>query len=99
MEHPKEWRVENGTFIGFVLIDLPPIEQPGKMAQKGGDGWLPFAQDLRVINGIKQRKPDDPTMCCLYHNDSFAATVNCSFEELLPHWLRTRSVFDERVIE
>lgn len=95
-ERTKEWRVENGVFIGQVLVDAEPVSQPGKMAQKGGDAWIPLAMDLRVINSIKQRKPDDDgnCNCCLYHNDAFVATVNCSFADLLPHFLSTRNYFD-----
>lgn len=93
-ERSNEWSIQNGTFVGQVLCDAEPVHEPGKMARKGGDAWLRFAIDLRDINHIKQRKPDDDGNCCLYHNDVFVATVNCSFAELLPHWLKWRHLYD-----
>lgn len=95
MNRTNVWRVENGAFIGQVLVDAPPVQEPGKLPSKGGDAWIAFAQDLRAINSIKQRKPEDDGNCCLYHNDTFVATVNCSFHDLLPEWLKVRHLFDE----
>jgi hypothetical protein len=95
MIRTNEWRVENGAFIGQVLVEAEPIQEAGKMARKGGDAWISYAQDLRVINGIKQRKPEDDGNCCLYHNDSFVATVNCSFKDLLPFWVDVRNLYDD----
>ena len=90
----SDWTVDNHTFIGKVLVDLEPEVNGMGVKQKPKDGWLQFAIDLRHVNNIKQRKPDD-TRAVLYHNGEFVAVVNADFADLLPHFVASRSVFDE----
>lgn len=93
-DQPKEYRVESHAFIGYVLVDMPA--QPGRMGmpQKPQSGWMKHAIDLRAINSIKEHHFDHPERTALYHNDAFVCAVNCPYDELLPHWLAARSLFD-----
>ncbi len=94
MEQPKEYRIDNGCFVGFVLVEMPPETNAMGMKQKPEDGWMPFAIDLREVNEIRQADHDNPDRTSLYHNGSFIGCVNVSFPELLPHWSARRHVYE-----
>lgn len=94
---PEKWDVRNGAFIGFTLVSREDKEAGGGM-KRMKDDWMPWAVDLRVINAIKQYGFDqeDSGYTALYHSGRFVGCVNVSYDELLPCWLATRDLFDEK---
>lgn len=94
-DQSKDWRVENHTFVGHVLVDLPAETNAMGMKQKPQVGWLPFAHDLRQITCIRQRDTKHPEQTSFEHNGAFVGNVNAAFGDLLPEWLKARSTFDE----
>lgn len=96
MSTPKEWRVENGAFIGYVLVMGKAERKAFGVPDKAQDDWLPFAHDLRSIDSLKQPTHDDPDTTALYHGNTYVGTVNAKMPELLKHWLRVRHVFEQQ---
>ena len=91
---PDRWRVENHTFIGYVLVNREDTEAKGAMKRRVLD-WILYAMDLRPINSIRVSDHLNIGHTDLSHNGTCVATVNAPFDELLPHFLAARSVFDE----
>lgn len=95
-EVPKEWRFENGAFIGHVLVSREVNPSPTGMKTKVDD-WMPFAFDLRHAHCLKQYSFEEPFLTALYHNNEFIGCVNVRFTDLMPEWLKARSVYDEPI--
>lgn len=97
-EAPKEWRVDNGAFVGFtcVLREMPGTAVPGKMLATKQEDWLPYACDLRAVNEMKVRGFDDEeaSQTSLYHNGTLIAMVNAPFSSLIDHWISMRHLYD-----
>lgn len=95
---PKDWRVENGAFIGYLLVSIEVKGTGNRIGMKRvSDGWLAYCCDLRQIHEMKRRglEGDDINMTCLYHSGTLVAVVNTPIEELTPEWIKTRHLYDE----
>lgn len=94
-ERPTDWSVDNGAFIGYILVGIPQLI-PGGMA-RNVDGWLAYCCDLRAVNEMKRRgtEGDEMEQTSLYHNGTLIGIVNAPIEKLQPHWISVRHVFDE----
>lgn len=95
IETPSEWSVDNGAFVGFCRVLREAREvAPGKMTPAQEEDWLPYAIDLRPINGIKQFSFEEPHLTSLFHNGEFVACVNAPFSKLVAHWIGFRHIYD-----
>lgn len=96
-EAPKAWRVDNGTFVGHIMVlrEVPGTAVPGKMLASKEEDWLPYAVDLRVVNALKQYSFEEPHLSALFHNGTFIGCVNAPFDDLITHWTAVRHVYDE----
>lgn len=98
VERPTDWSVQNGAFIGYLLINQED-KTPGNRAgmKRTVEGWLAYCCDLRQVHEMKRRglEDDDHNMTCLYHSGTLIAVVNAPIEKLQPEWLKTRHLYDE----
>lgn len=96
MSTPSTWKVRNGAFIGFVLVDMPKQQTRTGGLGTREDGWLPYCCDLRSVNEMKQRghEGDEVNQTCFYHNGTLIGVVNAPITELVEYWLSVQNVFD-----
>ena len=88
--------VENGIYIGETLCNKREDQHLQDLGVKfePDDYWLPICIDLRVIASIRQRSLDgegEGWTVMEGINDDVIYTVNTSMNELMPHFIRSRS--------